>query len=180
MFRGIADIARQNNVELHNRWKMEFDSSLMTGYADSLTKAGEKLPDSCLWTTRVQLTDTWEEMMLLIVPIPGSDGSVRGICGLELGELYLQLSYPAQESKYGNMVTLIAPIEGDTLLLSQGLAGEGGGTLLDEAELLTVEEGEFFHTYTGDYGTFLGMHTKVDMNVVGGNSMYAVTLIPAE
>ena len=28
LYRGIADIARENQLELHNRWKMEFDNSL--------------------------------------------------------------------------------------------------------------------------------------------------------
>ena len=31
-YRGISDIARENHLELHNRWKLEFDSSKVVGY----------------------------------------------------------------------------------------------------------------------------------------------------
>ncbi|MBQ3105199.1 MAG: helix-turn-helix transcriptional regulator [Lachnospiraceae bacterium] len=180
LFRGIADIARMNQVELHNRWKMEFDTSLMIGYTQALEQEAKKLTESVFWTPRVRLTDTWENILLLVVPIPGSDGSYRGICGVELGELYMQLSYPAQESEFGNMMTVIAPMEEDRLLLSQGLTGGQGGANLTAVDTLTVEEGRLCHRYTGEDGTFLGMHTKLDMEVVDGSSMYAVTLFPED
>lgn len=32
LFRGTPQIARENSLELHNRWRLEFDSSLMPGY----------------------------------------------------------------------------------------------------------------------------------------------------
>ena len=178
LFRGIADVARANQTELHNRWKMEFDSSLIEGYTQVLERNAEKLTESCFWTSRIRLTDTWENLLLLVVPIPGSEGKHRGICGVELSELYMHLSYPAHGSEFGNMVTLIAPMEGDRLLLSQGLTGEQGGVFLDGIDTLAVKEGRLFNTYTGPYGSFLGMHTKLDMDLMNGDSMYAVTLVP--
>ena len=119
-------------------------------------------------------------MILLMVPIRGSGGTVRGICGVELGDLYLRLSYPAQESEFGNMVTILAPMEDQTLLLSEGMTGGLEGTYLDDADTLHIEQGRLFHTYTGESGTYLGVHTKLDMKGVGGASMYAATLIPEE
>ncbi len=125
LFRGIADVARNNRLELHNQWKMEFDSSLIPGYTESLAAKSANPAENSFWTSRIQLTDTWEHMILLVVPIQGSDGSIRGICGLELGDLYMQLSYPAQESQYGSMLTVIAPMEEETLLLSRGMMEVG-------------------------------------------------------
>jgi len=177
LYRGIPDIARENQLELHNRWKMEFDTSLMEGYEDAIKQQGGKLSDSCFWTHREQLTDSWENIMLLIVPIQGSGGAVRGICGVELSDLYLRLSYPAQESEFGNMVTIIAPIEDDKLLLSAGMTGGMAGLYLDDTDTLRIQQGKEFHTYTGQSGTYLGIHTKLDMNTVGGASIYAVTLV---
>jgi len=178
LFRGIADVARANQVELHNRWKMEFNSSLIAGYAEALSQKAEKLTESCFWTARIHLTDTWENILLLVVPIPGNDGSIRGICGVELSELYMRLSYPAQKSEFGNMVTLIAPVEGDTLQISQGLTGERGGLFLDTVDNLSVEEGQLLYRYIGQNEAFLGIHTELDMKMVNGERMCAVTLIP--
>lgn len=59
--------------------------------------------------------------MLLCVPIVGSDGSVYGVCGVELSALYFQLSYPAAEGRFGSAVTVLAPIQDSRLLLSDGL-----------------------------------------------------------
>lgn len=177
LYRGIPNIARENQVELHNRWKMEFDSSLMVGYEEMLSQQVSKLADHCVWTRRVQLTDSWEHMILLMVPILGSGGTVRGICGVELSDLYLRLSYPGQKSDFGSMVTILAPMEGDTLLLSEGMTGGLEGIYLDGGETLQIEQGDSFCTYTGQNGTYLGLHTKLDMTVAGGAPMYAVTLV---
>lgn len=177
VYRGIPDIARENQLELHNRWKMEFDTSLMDGYQEAITPSGEKLSASYRWTQRVPLTDTWENVMLLMVPVKGSRGTVRGICGVELSDLFFRLSYPAHESAFGNMVTVIAPLEEEGFVLSKGMTGDLGGIYLDEEDTLKVEKGRWFDTYTGDSGRFLGIHTQLDFNIAEGIPMYAITLV---
>lgn len=179
-YRGIPDIAREHQLELHNRWKMEFNISLMVDYENMIGQKVDQLFHSCVWTQRVQLTDSWENIILLMVPIRGSGGAVRGICGVELGDLYLRLSYPAQESEFGSMVTVFAPMEDSTLLLSEGMTGGLDGTYLDDTDTLEIQQGKQFHTYTGQSGTYLGVHTKLDIEIMDGTSIYAVTLIPEE
>ena len=44
LFRGTPQIARENSLELHNRWRLEFDSSLMPGYETMLRGSIGKLP----------------------------------------------------------------------------------------------------------------------------------------
>jgi len=178
LYRGIPDIARENQLELHNRWKMEFDTSLLADYETMIDQQVDQLFENCIWTKRIRLTDSWEDMILLMVPIRGGDGSVRGICGVELGELYLRLSYPAQASEFGNMVTVIAPMKDQTFLLSEGMTGGLEGTYLDNTDTLEIQQDKNFHTYVGQSGTYLGVHTKLDMNFTDGVSMYAVTLVP--
>ena len=38
---------------------------------------------NCFWTERIKLQGTWEEVILVCVPVLDSHGMVRGICGLE-------------------------------------------------------------------------------------------------
>lgn len=179
-YRGVPNVAREHQLKLHNRWKLEFDISKLPGYDEMLGRSTGRLAENAVWTKQVCLTDTWENAMLLMVPVLGNDGSVLGICGLELSELYFMLSYPSVESTFGSMVTLLAPISGDTLPLSQALAGRLEETYLNIEDVLKVQEGKYFNQYIGSYQTFLGVHTKVNLRMADGSQLYAVTLIPQD
>lgn len=180
MYRGIADVARENRVELHNRWNLEFDTNFIPGYDTIMKQSYERVADGCLWTDRMNLTDTWENLMMLIVPVLHSDGSVQGVCGIELSDLYFRLSYPVCEYEYGNMVTLLAPVENQQLELSKGLTGCLDGTYLSETDCLQIKEGKLFDTYLSESGKYYGMHTPLNMKMQNGSTMYAITLIPSD
>ena len=180
LYRGVPDVARDHQMELHNRWKMEFDISKLPGYEQMFNRSAGRLAENAVWTERIRLTDTWENVMLLMVPLRGSNDSVLGVCGLELSELYFQLSYPTEKSDFGRMVTLLAPMSGDTLLLSGAMAGELEETYLNTEDALEVKEGRYFNQYIGKYQTFLGVHSKVDLHTADGSPLYLVTLVPQE
>ncbi len=175
-FRGVPEVARENQLELHNRWNLEFDVSRLPGYTRLMGQPVTRLADSALWTGRVQLTDTWEDALLLLVPVLASDGTPQGVCGLELGELYFRLSYPAYRSEFGSMVTVLAPMSEGKLHLSQGMTGGLERTYLSGDDTLAVREGKYFNVYEGDNGTFLGLHTRLDLEI-NETPVYAVTLI---
>ena len=179
-YRGVPNVAREHQLELHNRWKLEFNISKLPGYDEMLGRSGGRLAENAIWTERVRLTDTWENAMLLMVPILGNDSSVLGICGLELSELYFMLSHPSVESDFGSMVTLLAPISGDTLPLSKALTGRLEETYLNTEDVLKVNKGKYFNEYIGNCQTFLGIHTKVGLQMEDGSQLYAVTLIPQD
>ncbi len=109
---------------MHNRWRLEFDTSLIPDYEKTLRHVIDRVSESCRWTNRGELTDTWESAIMITAPIFGPSGSARGMCGLELSSLYLGLAYPAQDSEYGSMVTVIAPGSNGVIDLSRGLTGE--------------------------------------------------------
>ena len=175
-FRGVPEVARENQLELHNRWNLEFDTSRLPGYARLMGQTVTRLADSAHWTGRVRLTDTWEDALLLLVPIQGSDGTTQGVCGIELGDLYFRLSYPAYQSEFGSMVTVLAPMSEGRLRLSQGMTGGLEGTYLSNTDTLTVKEGNYFNTYEGESGTFLGIHTRLNLEI-NEAPVCAVTLI---
>lgn len=177
MYRGIPEVARLMGMELHNRWDLEFNIADLSEYARAMNSPTTRLVDGCFWTGCVRLTDTWEDILLLIVPIQDQNGVVQGICGLELSDLYLRLSYPAHSSDYGNLVTVLAPMEDGVLDLSRGMTGSLEGTYLNDTDQLTVKEGKWFNTYKGESGTYYGLHTKLDMPLSDGLNLYAVTLI---
>ena len=91
-FRGIPDIARQKDLELHNRWNLEFDTDQIPGCRELMDTPLDRPAQRYFWSRRIDLKDTWESAMLLCVPIVGSDGTVYGVCGVELSALYFQFS----------------------------------------------------------------------------------------
>ena len=153
-FRGAAETARSAQVQMHNRWNPELNVQAVPGYTQLLRASDGRLAERCLWTGRIALPDTWESVTLLCVPLLDSAGNVRGICGAELSDLYFRLTYPAVDSAYGSMVTVLAPIDGDRLLLEQAMIGSPGGR------------------------TYLGLHEPIGATDAAGRKLAAVVLVP--
>ena len=78
------------------------------------------------------------------------------------------------------MVTLLAPMNGDDLLMSRAMAGQLEETYLNTEDVLQVKKGKYFNQYIGKHQTFLGVHTKVNLRMTDGSQLYAVTLVPQD
>ena len=162
-FRGIPDIARQKDLELHNRWNLEFDTDQIPGCRELMDTPLDRPAQRYFWSRRIDLKDTWESAMLLCVPIVGSDGTVYGVCGVELSALYFQF-YPALEGKFGSAVTVLAPIQDSRLLLSDGLVGSVNGTYLDGQETLAIHQGRYYNEYDTGAERYIGLHQTISIS----------------
>lgn len=177
-FRGIPDIARQKDLELHNRWNLEFDTDRIPGCRELMDAHLERPAQRYFWTHRVDLNDTWESAMLLCVPIVGSDGTVYGVCGVEISALYFQFSYPAMEGQFGSAVTVLAPIQDNRLLLSQGLLGSVNGTYLDGQETLIIHQGRYYNEYDTSTERYIGLHQIMPISRGGTkDTVWAVAIL---
>lgn len=177
-FRGIPDVARVERMELHNRWNLEFDTDLFPGYDAWIETEVGRLADACCWTERFRLTDTWEDVQLLCVPIKDQNGKVCGLCGVELSSLYCYLSYPELNGSFGPMITLLSPVQNGMLMLDQGLTGSADGTFLADADALTVQKAKYFNTYFDGENRYIGLHCRTSIRGADGNELVAVVLIP--
>ena len=177
-FRGTVDAARANGLQLHNRWNPELNAALIPGSDQVTAYQGARLADGCLWTKRTELPDTWEQVMLLCVPILDGGGTVRGFCGVEISDLYFSLSHNTVPSAFGNMLTLAAPIDGDSLLLSGAMLGATDGSRLTANGILHISDGKYYTTYSDGKNTYLGRHQLLDAATWDGIPLAAVTLVP--
>ena len=177
-YRGIASVAREKGLEPHNRWRMEMDTASIEGYETTMRQKGGKPMYGLAWTGRMELADTWESAIMLMAPIFGNDGSTLGVCGIEMSSLYMQLSYPAYLTDYGSMVTVIAPERDGAFDLSRGVTGELSGTYLSNDDLLYADTGSAVNTYEGRSGSYVGMHTSVDLNADNEEDVSILTLVP--
>ena len=160
-FRGMAEVARREQVQMHNRWNPELDVSRIPFYNEMMEPSNERLGARCRWTGRIPLLNTWENVMLMCVPIQDGEGTVRGICGLEISDLRFSISCPAVSSPFGNMITVIAPIENDGLIMDNALVGNPEGTHISASGVFKIREGKYFNTYTDGNETYLGVHKLI-------------------
>ena len=177
-FRGTVDAARENALQLHNRWNPELNTDLIPGYRQVMAWSGERLSGGCLWTERVPLLDTWESVTLLCVPVQDEAGIVRGVCGMELSDLYFSLSHGVVSSPYGNFLMLLAPMNGDTLLLDKAMLGSTEGANLTTSGEMRIKSGRDYDTFTWNDETYLGKYQIVPGRLADGYPLAAVTLVP--
>ena len=176
-FRGVADVARKENIQMHNRWNLEFDIDNVPGYEILMDFDGRRILDCCYLSNRVTLSGTWEQVVLLSVPVV-LEGKVRGVCGVELSELFFNLVFPAVESSYGNMVTVVAPIADKRLLLDGAISGKTDGTYFTTDGTLLIKNGEHYNTYSDGSRTYFGNHIVIPKAVDGRSDLTLVTLVP--
>ena len=115
-----------------------------------------------LWTDRLELSDTWEDVQLLYVPVLDSTGKVRGLCGMEMSNLYFRLSYPMVEGSCGNIVTVLAPMDKKgNISLDKAMFGDTKETYLSPSGTMTVKKGKHYNTYSTAFGNYIGRHEPV-------------------
>ncbi|MBM6830391.1 helix-turn-helix transcriptional regulator [Anaerotignum lactatifermentans] len=163
-FRGIPDIAWQKDLELHNRWNLEFDTDQIPGCRELMNATLSRPAERYFWSHRIDLKDTWESTMLLCVPIVGGNGTVYGVCGVEISALYFQFSYPTVEGQFGSAVTVLAPIQDNRLRLADGLVGSAKGTYLSGKETLTIHRGRYYNEYDTGTERYIGLHQAMPIS----------------
>ncbi|MGN0372753.1 MAG: helix-turn-helix transcriptional regulator [Enterocloster sp.] len=176
-FRGVPGVARKEKVQMHNRWNLEFDIERIPGYDEIINADAGRLADHVLWTERIKLTDTWEDVFLLCVPVKGNDGVIRGICGVEISELYFRLANPAVAGPYGDMLIALAPMGENTLYLNRAVYGISEDMLLESDRELSVKEGKYYNTYSSRNKSYLGLHQLLPAKSGEGRQLAAVTLM---
>lgn len=179
-FRGIADIAREKQIELHNRWNLEFDISLIPGFSQQMGKAVNRLADSSYWMRSIELTDTWENVMLLNVPILDKNQKICGSCGLEISSLYFNMCYSGLETSFGTAVLVTAPSRYDQLLISQGLVSGLDSGVLKKTEARITKKDTYYNTYTVGNEHYVGKQQMLSVRGADGEALFAAVLLPEE
>ena len=66
---------------------------------------------------------------------------------MEISDLYFSLSHDTVSSTYGNMLTLLAPIDGDKLDLSGAMLGATNDSRLTAEGTLHIKPGKYYTVY---------------------------------
>lgn len=122
LYRGLSDVGKNHGAMPHRKWRLEFDTDLFPGYEVVAELPRDTLTNSYRLSKVVTLPSTSERVMLLSLPIYGTDGQTYGICGLEISESYFKHIF-AQPSELAHAI----------FCLSSGQQG-----LMDAQESLTA------------------------------------------
>lgn len=179
-FRGIADVAREKQLELHNRWNLEFDISLIPGFETLMGRNVKRLADAYYWMESMKLTDTWEKVMLLLVPILDENRRICGICGLEISSLYFHMTYSDVTTPFGDAAVLIAPIADNQIWIKQGLVSGVDSFTEEITEPLVWQKGDYYNTYAVGDERYVGKQQILSAKTVGDKQLAVVVLMPQE
>lgn len=179
-YRGFQSAARSAGIELHNRWNPEFDTDLFPGFYDMMGQNVLSLSDGMFWTRCQKMHDTWENALLLCVPVTLADGTVCGLCGIEVSELYFRLCYPAQGGEFGSCITAIGFSDDGTFSFDGGMIGGQEGTALDTDQDLKICQESYFDTFTGQNDSYVGLTKSLPFRVQDGSTLTLAMLLPHE
>ena len=97
---------------------------------------------------------------------------------MELSDLYFSLTHSTVSSSYGSFLMLLAPMNGDTLLLDKAMLGNAEGTNLSASGTMKIKSGRDYDTFTWNGSTYLGKYQIVPGRLADGYPLAAVTLVP--
>lgn len=167
MFRGSYAVARENGINLYSTWQLETLSdtfpqavSLMDGHAQYLLTQVCALPNS------------WERVRLLCVPIK-LNGTVIGVCGFEVSDLYFQLAYPADSGADDRLLGALLT-ETDGLWTGQ-ISGRHSASSAPMQTSFSIERHHRFAHFSCAEGSFIGLTREIS---VGDSEHIVAAMLP--
>lgn len=172
--RGPASIARENGIGLLGQWQLEFDGTDTDFYQKTLSTAREnsRLSVSRLyyWSDRATLKGNSESGLLLCLPLISRDGTVYGVCGMELSSMLFKLQYSPDNSRYPRIFSTLSPISRDVLDTDAGLIA-GNSYLTNPAVGQITAAGAarsgLFSYRAGESADYIGMQEPVQLYPAG-------------
>ena len=178
LYRGSSNIAKRHGIMPHRKWRLEFRTDLFPNY-DKIMELSSALPERAYYLTDLfKLPGTSDEVMLLVSPMKGSDGSFLGVCGYEVSKSFF-MTHHAQPSKLDHMVCLLSPGDGNELYSSMGLScGISKGYYRAPSGVLTLEgERGGLLTFSGDSVPYIGITRPISFTPNNEDSYLSVMLL---
>ncbi len=167
--RGSADTARAHGVELLAQWQMDYDRKEIPFFENVLQTAREnpELPLSRLyyWSGRLRLNGNSETGILLTLPLRSPNGTVYGVCGIEVSDRMFKQLYSPSESSYQSVFAIAAPEKNRSISAQNGLIA-GNSYLTGNqmtSPLLFVGAEDHFYYYVGETNTYGGLQTNLKL-----------------
>jgi DNA-binding CsgD family transcriptional regulator len=166
ILRGFPSIGRENSIDLHTQWSMEFDIKDARFYNTPIRSAknNKDLPLSKLyyWSDPFTLSGTSEEAMVCTIPIMDSKSNLYGVCGFEISAMLFKLSHMPANNNYTRMFCMLSPLKDNEIPIDRSMFA-GGYSIKNISENytnMTVKESRHSFTtyYSNNENLYLGFH----------------------
>lgn len=177
LVRGMADLAKNNGIMPHRKWRLQFRTDLIPGYAEAVNKFKENYGFNYYVSDAFTLDGTSEQVIHLTTPIFGENGDFYGICGFEISGSYFENNF-AQPSQLEHLTCMFTP-KGETVDPSAGFtAGVLDGYYLPPQDSLSVSNfGNGLVKLNGS-SSYVGMIN--DYSPYSEKEFYLTVMIPVE
>jgi len=171
ILRGFSSIGRNNGINLHTQWSMEFDIEDADYYTQPINAlvADSDLPLSkaYYWSSLFIIPGTSEEVMVCTIPILDSEGGYYGVCGFEISSMLFKLSHMPTEKSYSRMFCMLSPWEDNKISIDRAMFAGGYSakdTSKDVNELKVHESKSSYSTYVGNNNVeYIGMQNQTQL-----------------
>jgi DNA-binding CsgD family transcriptional regulator len=179
LYRGVPSTARNNGFVLHNNWELEFDVDDFAFWDAIKEKASADLMKNYCFAPAVDLPQTWERAMYLAVPVFGADGTLYGVCGLEMSSIYYAHSHMLSASDFRNVAGLLAVRDKDAVIAGSGLeSGAYSGYSAGIAdEDVSVRKQGGLALYSAQSGEFVGLDKTVKLSPIDGETQWTIAVM---
>ncbi|MBQ9717103.1 MAG: helix-turn-helix transcriptional regulator [Clostridia bacterium] len=99
LYRGSFTTAKEHDVTFHSGWNNEMRTDFFDA-CDSAFAGGAHY----ILSPTVEIPDTWERARYVYVPIRDPKDHIIGVCGVEINDMYFQLSKKVSDDKLGQLV----------------------------------------------------------------------------
>ncbi len=180
LYRGLSDVGKNHDAMPHRKWRLEFDTEQFPNYEELVCVEPEALAKSYRLTEIITLPGTSERVMLLTLPIFGTNEQLYGLCGLEISESYFKHVF-AQPSELSRATFCLSRGEygltGSESSFSAGIAD--GYYLAPNGQFRSKSFGSGLFSCESDEMSYIGMVRSV--HLCPGEDMFSVsTLIPRQ
>lgn len=181
MYRGFTDIAKAHGIMPHRKWRLEFRTDQIPDYAGVVSNAAFPLERAYRITELLTLPGTSENVLLLMIPMLGRDGTFYGICGYEISTSYFS-TYHAQPSKLDHLSCLLTTAHDTVLITSESLICGGSNgyfhALKDDYGMTRRDGG--LTEFKSDTYDYLGLTKRISLSANSGEKLLAVMIPKAD
>lgn len=164
LYRGLSEIGKAHGVMPHRKWHLEFRTDQFPNYEEIVSTASLPLTNSYWLTDLTFLPGTSDQVMLLVVPMIGSDGTFYGLCGCEISTSFF-LTHYAQPSKLSHLTCLLTTGDDRSLDADAGLScGVNNGYHRIPSGKLTLKPlGDGLLRFCGNQLDYVGITRKISL-----------------
>lgn len=178
LYRGISNVGKSNGIMPHRKWRLEFQTDIVPGYDRIIANAGLPLDKAYTITDRFQLPGTSDNVVLMAIPIVGSDGTCYGICGYEVSEDFFA-ARSVQPSNEERLTCILATVEDGCINASSGLSCGGDKNFMPppSGSLYVRFDQDGLLRLSGDSESYIGVVKPMTLTPNNSNLVIA-SMIP--